>query len=135
MSNSNKHIEEFLDYYLNVEQSPDYAVLITGCWGSGKTYFIRKYLEGKGAAGKDVVKTFDPTLSRQENIARMAEKINEVGPLNVSKHLADFTKVNAIDVDKESLSSVLAFKDAAKSAGFSKILDENNCIHIELAQP
>lgn len=59
MSNSNKHIEEFLDYYLNVEQSPDYAVLITGCWGSGKTYFIRQYLEGKGAAGKDVVKTFD----------------------------------------------------------------------------
>ena len=59
MSNSNKHIEEFLDYYLNKEQSPDYAVLITGCWGSGKTYFIRKYLEGKGAAGKDVVKTFD----------------------------------------------------------------------------
>lgn len=59
MSNTNKHIEEFLDYYLNVEPSPDYAVLITGCWGSGKTYFIRQYLEGKGAAGKDVVKTFD----------------------------------------------------------------------------
>lgn len=46
MSNSNKHIKEFLDYYLNVEQSPDYAVLITGCWGSGKTYFIRQYLGG-----------------------------------------------------------------------------------------
>lgn len=59
MSNSNKHIEEFLDYYLNKEQSPDYAVLITGCWGSGKTYFIRQYLEGKGAAGKDVVKETD----------------------------------------------------------------------------
>lgn len=59
MSNSNKHIEEFLDYYLNVEQSPDYAVLITGCWGSGKTYFIRQYLDSKGAAGKSVVKIFD----------------------------------------------------------------------------
>lgn len=47
MENSNKHIEEFLDYYLNVEQSPDYAVLITGCWGSGKTYFIRQYLGGE----------------------------------------------------------------------------------------
>ena len=46
MENSNKHIEEFLDYYLNVEQSLDYAVLITGCWGSGKTYFIRQYLGG-----------------------------------------------------------------------------------------
>ena len=59
MSNSNKHIEEFLDYYLNKEQSPDYAVLITGCWGSGKTYFIRHFLEKQGAAGKDVVKKKD----------------------------------------------------------------------------
>lgn len=53
MSNSNKHIEEFLDYYLNVEQSPDYAVLITGCWGSGKTYFIRQYLGGDRKEIKD----------------------------------------------------------------------------------
>ena len=53
MSNSNKHIEEFLDYYLNVEQSPDYAVLITGCWGSGKTYFIRKYLGDEKKEIKD----------------------------------------------------------------------------------
>ena len=59
MSNTNKHIEEFLDYYLDKEHSPDYAVLITGCWGSGKTYFIRQYLDSKGAAGKNVVKTFD----------------------------------------------------------------------------
>ena len=53
MSNSNKHIEEFLDYYLNKEQSPDYAVLITGCWGSGKTYFIRRYLGGNRKEVKD----------------------------------------------------------------------------------
>lgn len=86
-------------------------------------------------AGQDVINTFDSTLSRQENISRMIEKINEVGPLNVSKHLADFAKVNAIDVDKKSLSDVRAFMDATKSAGFSKILDENNCIHIELTQP
>ena len=59
MENSNKHIEEFLDDYLNKEQSPDYAVLITGCWGSGKTYFIRQFLEKQGAAGKDVVKKPD----------------------------------------------------------------------------
>lgn len=47
MENSNKHIEEFLDYYLEHETSPDYAVLITGCWGSGKTYFIKRYLGGE----------------------------------------------------------------------------------------
>lgn len=67
MSNSNKHIEEFLDYYLNKELSPDYAVLITGCWGSGKTYFIRQFLEKQGAAGKDVVRKND-WLAGFENI-------------------------------------------------------------------
>lgn len=53
MENSNKHIEEFLNNYLNEEQSPDYAVLITGCWGSGKTYFIRQYLGGDRKEIKD----------------------------------------------------------------------------------
>ena len=53
MSNSNEHIEEFLNDYLNKEQSPDYAVLITGCWGSGKTYFIRQYLGGDRKEIKD----------------------------------------------------------------------------------
>ena len=59
MSNSNKHIEEFLDYYLNKEQSPDYAVLITGCWGSGKTYFVKKCLAGNVPEGKDIFDKFD----------------------------------------------------------------------------
>lgn len=58
MANSNEHIEEFLNYYLEKETSPDYAVLITGCWGSGKTYFIKQFLAGKDPDGqnKDVVK-------------------------------------------------------------------------------
>ena len=59
MSNSNKHIEEFLDYYLNKEQSPDYAVLITGCWGAGKTYFVKKCLAGNVPEGKDIFDKFD----------------------------------------------------------------------------
>lgn len=59
MSNSNKHIEEFLDYYLNKEQSPDYAVLITGCWGSGKTYFVKKYLANGVSEDKDIFNNFD----------------------------------------------------------------------------
>ena len=59
MSNSNKHIEEFLDYYLNKEQSPDYAVLITGCWGSGKTYFVKKYLAKGVPEDKDIFNNFD----------------------------------------------------------------------------
>ena len=43
---SNEHIKKFLDEYL-AKPSNDYAVLITGCWGSGKTYFISQYMGGK----------------------------------------------------------------------------------------
>ena len=85
--------------------------------------------------GQQVINTYDPKLSREENIAKMAKKIQEVGPDKVSKHIADFSVLNVIDIDKNTLSSVQNFKDAAKSAGFSKILDENGCIHIELPQP
>lgn len=43
---SNSHITEFLDHYLS-KNTNDFAVLITGCWGSGKTYFITQYMGGK----------------------------------------------------------------------------------------
>jgi hypothetical protein len=39
---SNQHISEFLDYYTNLS-NPQYAVLLKGKWGSGKTHFINKY--------------------------------------------------------------------------------------------
>ena len=43
---NNHHIASYLDGYLNAANKPDYAVLITGDWGSGKTHFIKKYLGG-----------------------------------------------------------------------------------------
>ena len=45
--NSNEHIHEFLEYYCDLPQSPEYAVMIKGEWGSGKTWFIRDYLKSK----------------------------------------------------------------------------------------
>jgi hypothetical protein len=44
---NNANIEDFLDYYLDLEIAPEYAVLITGEWGAGKTWFIKKYIERK----------------------------------------------------------------------------------------
>ncbi|MBU0923349.1 KAP family NTPase [bacterium] len=41
---SNKHISQFLDYYIKL-LNPQYAVLLKGKWGSGKTHFINKYKE------------------------------------------------------------------------------------------
>ena len=35
------HLKEYLDYYQTLED-PGYGVLITGAWGSGKTYHIKR---------------------------------------------------------------------------------------------
>ena len=45
ISKKNEHIEDYLDYYCNLAQSPEYAILLKGAWGSGKTWFIKKYCE------------------------------------------------------------------------------------------
>ena len=38
----NHHIKDFLEYYIALEQ-PQYAILLSGQWGSGKTYFINRF--------------------------------------------------------------------------------------------
>ncbi|WP_230850203.1 P-loop NTPase fold protein, partial [Vibrio harveyi] len=47
----NKRIVGNLDYYLSLP-SPEYAFLLCGEWGVGKTYFIDKYIEKKN--GRDL---------------------------------------------------------------------------------
>lgn len=42
----NKHIEKYLDLYLEREDV-EYATLLTGEWGCGKTFFIKNYIEKK----------------------------------------------------------------------------------------
>jgi len=59
MSNSNERIKSFIKYYIEKEPNPDYAVLITGCWGAGKTYFVKKCLAGNVPEGKDIFDKFD----------------------------------------------------------------------------
>lgn len=38
----NKHISQFLNYYIGLP-NPQYAVFLKGKWGSGKTHFINEY--------------------------------------------------------------------------------------------
>lgn len=47
ISEPNKHIEEYLDYYFDGKKNFQYAVLLNGAWGSGKTWFVKQYLEKK----------------------------------------------------------------------------------------
>lgn len=43
MSEKNKSIYNFLSQYVNMS-NPQYAVLLTGDWGSGKTYFVKNWI-------------------------------------------------------------------------------------------
>ncbi|MBC3794976.1 P-loop NTPase fold protein [Spirosoma utsteinense] len=40
----NKHIEEYLEYYVSMMSPPNYAVLLRGSWGSGKSFFIKSFM-------------------------------------------------------------------------------------------
>ena len=40
----NEHISQYLEYYIRLK-NPQYAVLLKGEWGSGKTYFIKQLQE------------------------------------------------------------------------------------------
>lgn len=44
MSNPNDHIEEFLKYYFQLSSPPQYAVLLKGKWGVGKTWFLKEIM-------------------------------------------------------------------------------------------
>jgi hypothetical protein len=46
----NEHITKFLDYYIELESSPEYAVMLRGAWGSGKTFFINEYIDTRNEA-------------------------------------------------------------------------------------
>lgn len=45
MSSPNSHVEDFLNYYCSLKCSPEYAVMLKGKWGCGKTWFIKNYCE------------------------------------------------------------------------------------------
>ncbi|WP_421948590.1 P-loop NTPase fold protein [Phaeodactylibacter xiamenensis] len=42
-----EHLEEIILDYVNTDTSNNYAVMITGDWGSGKTFYFKETLKGK----------------------------------------------------------------------------------------
>lgn len=42
---NNSHIRDFLQYYCNLPKGPQYAILLSGLWGSGKTWFIKNHIK------------------------------------------------------------------------------------------
>ena len=45
MGRPNEHVSAYLDDYIRTDTSPGFCVMLTGPWGSGKTWFIKHYIE------------------------------------------------------------------------------------------
>lgn len=83
MANSvNKHVLQYLSSYLKRE-NPQYAVMLNGVWGCGKTFFIRKWKES--IQSKDI-KPIYVSLFGLQTIKEINELINkELHPILTSK--------------------------------------------------
>lgn len=51
----NNHIEDYLGYYNALGDDPGFAVMLNGPWGSGKTWFIKSFLEKYKQSGGEVL--------------------------------------------------------------------------------
>ena len=49
MNSTNQKIHSFLKYYCDLASPPEYAVLIKGKWGTGKTWFIKNLIKDLNA--------------------------------------------------------------------------------------
>lgn len=49
---TNTNAREYLDYYLSLSSDPEFAVLLEGPWGSGKTHFVETYFADRLTAAR-----------------------------------------------------------------------------------
>lgn len=86
-----------------------------------------------GSAGDQVINVYNPKLSREENIATMESKITDIGASKVSKHCADPSVKNVLDISASSVSDPKKIEEALTNAGIY-YLKENGCYHLEIDQ-
>lgn len=111
----NQHINDFLDYYLNLNE-PQYAVLLSGKWGSGKTHFIRTFKNDHANINLIQISLFG--LKSKEDIHRRIvlkqltfPKTSEVIGKGLS---AVFAKMSDINLSLSDVSIELAIKQVGK---------------------
>ncbi|MFW6272845.1 MAG: P-loop NTPase fold protein [bacterium] len=85
----NEHIIDYLNYYINLE-NPQYAVLLKGKWGCGKTFFIKnqkeKWIDFKEKNDEIRIQPIYVSLNGIENVKTVNDRIRaEINPFLYSK--------------------------------------------------
>ncbi len=98
-----------------------------------------------GRYGDQVIDAYEESvaagLSREETLQSMVDRINEVGPSNVSRHLADPAVRNIIDISPRSIPEDQreAFMEAIRNhpdvTRFLGPADGDPAYHVEIRQP
>src|ERR1700730_11793697 len=104
MEDPNKHAIDFLHNYTSPSSPFDYAVMITGPWGSGKTYLIKEFLDQRRKAGftKDLyVSLYGMTSTRQIDDAffRQLHPVLSSKGMKIAAEIAKGTLKTALKVD------------------------------------
>ncbi|MFW2082856.1 P-loop NTPase fold protein [Acinetobacter guillouiae] len=71
VSEKNKHIEEYVNYYIS-DKNSEFAILINGRWGTGKTWFVKKIIENKNSKHKNMAYI---SLNGMSNISQISSEI------------------------------------------------------------
>jgi uncharacterized protein RhaS with RHS repeats len=103
----------------------------------------RDMYKSPGKAVVDVYTQYSPewNCTRTEAVAAMTEKINELGPTNVSKHCVDDPSLEVIDIASSSISNDKAFNTEIKSNSEIDISitpydkDAEDAFHVQIIQP
>ena len=134
MSNSetvdrNRHIREFLPYYVKLPQAPRYAVLISGPWGIGKTFLVDKILKEQfkhDPTGYTYVSLYGLASSEQIDIAlveahfpawRLVKAAGRVTDSLLKKLGLDLnTEIKPADILKKDKNRLYVFDDLERCA-------------------
>ena len=115
-------VVKYLDYYIKLPSPPEFAVLLRGNWGCGKTWFIKEYIKQKEKKG---IKFIYISLYGISSFTEINDLIFEqVHPILGSKGM----KITST-IFKGILKSTINFnlnKDPNPEASFSPSLSELN---------
>jgi len=104
---------------------------------------VQDQLDLYAAAGDEVIRAYQASKKRgnakEQIIQDMVAEILRQGPGRVSRHAADFSVLNVIDIAPSSVSNRAAFERAVRAEGrVSKFLtpaDNDPAYHLEIPQP
>ncbi|MBY0369456.1 KAP family NTPase [bacterium] len=93
LTNDNDHIAEYLKFYINTKLATGYGVLVSGDWGAGKTWFIKKFqseMETEPSGAKFLYASFYGVRSTSEIEDQFYQQLH---PLLASKPFAIGSKI------------------------------------------